>query len=78
MKREKRKIVARLIAWGLVLCALAALIVFVYVPIYTRNDEAELAQKSGIRAATLGTRILRCETAPVAALAVLMNITNNM
>ena len=41
-------------------------------------EEAELAQKSGIRAATLGTRILRCETAPVAAIAVLMNITNNM
>lgn len=41
-------------------------------------EEAVLAQKSGIRAATLGTRILRCETAPVAALAVLMNITNNM
>ncbi len=40
--------------------------------------EAELAQKSGLTAATLGTRILRCETAPVAALAVLMNITKNM
>ena len=40
--------------------------------------EAELAQKSGLAAATLGTRILRCETAPVAALAVLMNITKNM
>lgn len=40
--------------------------------------EAELARSAGIRLATLGTRILRCETAPVAALAVLMNLTNNM
>lgn len=40
--------------------------------------EAELAANAGIRPATLGTRILRCETAPVAALAVLMNLTNNM
>ena len=40
--------------------------------------EAELAQKSGLTAATLGTRILRCETAPVAAIAVLMNITKNL
>lgn len=42
------------------------------------SAEAELAQAAGIRAATLGTRILRCETAPVAAISVLMNITNNM
>ena len=42
------------------------------------TTEAELAQNAGIRHATLGTRILRCETAPVAALAVLMNLTNNM
>ena len=40
--------------------------------------EAELAQNSGIVAATLGTRILRCETAPVAAIAILMNVTKNM
>ena len=40
--------------------------------------EAELASSAGIVPATLGTRILRCETAPVAAIAVLMNITNNM
>ena len=38
----------------------------------------ELAGKAGIVPATLGTRILRCETAPVAAIAVLMNLTNNM
>lgn len=40
--------------------------------------EAELAVSAGIVPATLGTRILRCETAPVAAIAVLMNLTNNM
>lgn len=42
------------------------------------ENEAELAKNAGIIPATLGTRILRCETAPVAALAVLMNLTNNM
>ena len=41
-------------------------------------EEAELAQEHGIVAATLGKRILRCETAPVAALAVLMNLTGNL
>ena len=41
-------------------------------------EEAALAERLGLTAATLGTRILRCETAPVAAIAVLMNITNNM
>ncbi len=40
--------------------------------------EAELAQSCGISLATLGKRILRCETAPVAAISVLMNITGNM
>ena len=40
--------------------------------------EVNLAQAAGITPATLGTRILRCETAPVAAIAVLMNLTNNM
>ena len=41
-------------------------------------EEAELAQENGIAAATLGKRILRCETAPLAALAVLMNLTGNL
>ena len=41
-------------------------------------EEAELARENGIVCATLGKRILRCETAPVAALAVLMNLTGNM
>lgn len=42
------------------------------------KEEAELAVKSGIKLGTLGTRILRCETAPIAALAVLMNLTGNI
>ena len=41
-------------------------------------EEAALAQEHGIAAATLGKRILRCETAPLAALAVLMNLTGNL
>lgn len=42
------------------------------------REEAELAQKAGMIPATLGKRILRCETAPVAAISVLMNLTGNM
>ena len=41
-------------------------------------EEAKFAVEHGIVAATLGKRILRCETAPVAALAVLMNLTGNL
>lgn len=41
-------------------------------------EEAAFAQEHGIAAATLGKRILRCETAPLAALAILMNLTGNM
>lgn len=41
-------------------------------------EEAALAKERGIRLATLGKRILRCETAPVAAISVLMNLTGNM
>lgn len=40
--------------------------------------EVEFALKAGIHAATLGKRILRCETAPIAAISVLMNLTGNM
>ena len=40
--------------------------------------EAELAAASGLVTAGLGKRILRCETAPVASIAILMNITGNM
>ena len=39
--------------------------------------EAELAKKSGAAAATLGKRILRAETAPLAALSVIMYQTGN-
>lgn len=42
------------------------------------RGEIELARSAGIIPATLGTRILRCETAPVAAISVLMNLTGNM
>ena len=42
------------------------------------SEEAEFAEKNGIGPATLGKRILRCETAPIAALSVLMNLTGNM
>lgn len=42
------------------------------------QEEAEFAERNGITAATLGKRILRCETAPIAALSVLMNLTGNM
>ena len=43
-------------------------------------DEAEIEQlrENGVAVATLGKRILRCETAPVAALAILMQLTGNM
>ena len=41
-------------------------------------EEAEFARAHGIAVATLGKRILRCETAPLAALAVLMNLSGNM
>lgn len=42
------------------------------------KEEADFAIKNGIQPATLGKRILRCETAPIAALAVLMNLTDNL
>lgn len=41
-------------------------------------EEAAFAEERGIRIATLGKRILRCETAPVAAVSILMNLTGNM
>lgn len=40
--------------------------------------EAEELQKLGFACVSLGKRILRCETAPVAALSILMNMTGNM
>lgn len=41
-------------------------------------QEVEIAKEKGLLTATLGKRILRCETAPIAATAILMNITGNM
>lgn len=41
-------------------------------------SEAEELQKLGFACVSLGKRILRCETAPVAALSILMNVTGNM
>ena len=40
--------------------------------------EAEELIKSGFTAVSLGKRILRCETAPIAAISILMNFTGNM
>ena len=40
--------------------------------------EVEALTAGGGRLATLGKRILRCETAPIAALALLMGLTGNM
>ena len=41
-------------------------------------DEVETLLQNGAQAATLGPRILRCETAPIAALAAVMVLTGNM
>ncbi|MDR1891544.1 MAG: 16S rRNA (uracil(1498)-N(3))-methyltransferase [Oscillospiraceae bacterium] len=41
-------------------------------------EEAELVQQNGAKAVTLGKRILRAETAPLAALAVIMHLTGNL
>lgn len=41
-------------------------------------EEAAMAEKAGIECVWLGKRILRCETAPITALSILMFLTNNM
>ena len=41
-------------------------------------NEAEKASAAGMLMAGLGKRILRCETAPIAALAIIMQLTGNM
>lgn len=41
-------------------------------------QEAEKLQNMGFTAVSLGKRILRCETAPIAAISILMNMTGNM
>lgn len=40
--------------------------------------EAAFLTEKGLAAASLGKRILRCETAPIAAISILMNMTGNM
>lgn len=42
------------------------------------EEEAAQAVATGAVAATLGKRILRCETAPLAGIAIVMNLTGNM
>ncbi len=42
------------------------------------KEEAELAAQSGAHRVWLGKRILRCETAPITAMSILMFLTNNM
>ena len=42
------------------------------------EEEAEFAANCGVKLCTLGARILRCETAPLAALSILMNLTGNI
>ncbi|MGN0594068.1 MAG: 16S rRNA (uracil(1498)-N(3))-methyltransferase [Hominimerdicola sp.] len=41
-------------------------------------EEAEIAVNSGIIPIGLGNRILRCETAPISAISIIMNLTGNM
>ena len=42
------------------------------------QEEVGRLVQNGAKTATLGRRILRCETAPLAALAVLMHLTGNL
>ena len=42
------------------------------------ESEIDFAVENGIHKVGLGPRILRCETAPIAALSIIMNITKNM
>ncbi|MCL1881736.1 MAG: 16S rRNA (uracil(1498)-N(3))-methyltransferase [Oscillospiraceae bacterium] len=41
-------------------------------------DEVKLACENGWKVATLGNRILRTETAPIAAISIIMNLTGNI
>lgn len=42
------------------------------------QEEVESAKKIGVQIATLGPRILRCETAPITALSVMMYLSGNL
>ncbi|MGN0632462.1 MAG: RsmE family RNA methyltransferase [Oscillospiraceae bacterium] len=42
------------------------------------DEEAAVLKQSGISPVSMGRRILRCETAPLAAASIIMNLTGNM
>lgn len=42
------------------------------------EEEVREAQENGVTPVWLGERILRCETAPLAAISIIMNLTDNM
>lgn len=42
------------------------------------EKEVEMCVENGVRVVGLGNRILRCETAPLAAISIIMNITGNI
>ena len=42
------------------------------------KEEADAAVNAGAERVWLGKRVLRCETAPITALSILMFLTNNM
>lgn len=63
---------------GLISTATKSIAVFIGSEGGFEVGEIEKAQNVGIKTATLGKRILRCETAPISALSIIMNITENM
>ncbi len=42
------------------------------------EDEVRMCEDAGVHPIWLGTRILRCETAPIAAISIIMNLSGNM
>ncbi len=42
------------------------------------DTEADMLKEKGFKPVSMGSRILRCETAPLAAAAIIMNLTGNM
>lgn len=42
------------------------------------EEEIAKAEATGMKVASLGKRILRCETAPIAGISIIMNLTENM
>lgn len=43
-----------------------------------KQSEALKAESTGVKIISLGNRILRCETAPLAAVSIIMSLTGNM